>query len=138
MPCASRFFPKSYTDGEPVTDNGCSITNEELTAYLRERFSDDPDGRVVQATVIPGGRSKETILVKLEGFSHLPEEIIVRKDRPVGLLENHAADEYTVIKTVFEYGGVAIPEPFFAEESSAMLGAGTALVMAARPRHQGR
>jgi len=125
-----QVLSEELRDGEPVTDNGCSITNEELTAYLRERFSDDPDGRVVQATVIPGGRSKETILVKLEGFSHLPEEIIVRKDRPVGLLETRAADEYAVIKAVFEYGGVAIPEPFFAEESSAMLGAGTALVMA--------
>ncbi len=114
----------------PTADNGCSITNEALSGYLRERYPDAPEGCVEQATVIPGGRSKETILVTQTGFSELPERIIVRKDRPVGLLATRAADEFAVIKAVYEHGGVPVPEPLFAEESDDRLGEGTLLVMA--------
>ena len=69
-------------------------------------------------SVVPGGRSKETILVSLRGTDELPPEVIVRKDRPVGLLQTQAADEYTVIKAVHDFGGVPVPEPFFAEHAT--------------------
>jgi len=65
----------------------------------------------------------------LHGTSELPDEVILRKDRPVGLLETRAADEFAVIDAVHKFGGVPIPKPFFAELEGHTLGDGTFLVM---------
>jgi aminoglycoside phosphotransferase (APT) family kinase protein len=114
----------------------CSVTTETLTGYLRNRFPDSPGLSVERLSVVPGGRSKETILVSLSGTRELPAEVILRKDRPVGLLATRAADEYAVIKAVHDFGGVPVPEPFFAEETDRELGAGTFLVMERVPGHK--
>ena len=66
--------------------------------------------------VVPGGRSKETILVSLTGTSELPPEVIVRKDRPVGVLQTRAADEFAVLQAVHAHGGIPVPRPFFSDE----------------------
>ena len=66
-------------------------------------------------TVVPGGRSKETILVTVTGTTELPPDIIVRKDLPVGLLQTRAADEFAVLQAVHAFG-VPVPEPFFSGE----------------------
>jgi aminoglycoside phosphotransferase (APT) family kinase protein len=116
--------------------NACSITAEQLTEYLRTRYPDSPELTVEQLSVVPGGRSKETILVSLAGTSELPAEVILRKDRPVGLLQTRAADEYEVINAVYRFGGVPVPEPFFAEEGTHDLGEGTFLVMARVAGHK--
>ena len=55
--------------------------------------------------------------------------MILRKDRPVGVLATRAADEFAVIRAVHEYGGVPVPEPFFAEREGHELGDGTFLIM---------
>jgi aminoglycoside phosphotransferase (APT) family kinase protein len=115
-------------DGAPVAD-GCSVTSEQVTAYLRRRLTDSPDVAVRSMTLIPGGRSKETVLVSLSGTRELPDEVILRKDRPVSVLQTRAADEFAVIKAVYDFGGVPVPEPFFAEEEDHGLGDGTLLLM---------
>jgi aminoglycoside phosphotransferase (APT) family kinase protein len=112
-----------------------SVSPEQLTGYLRGRL-DDPGLTVTQLSVVPGGRSKETILVNVSGTDALPPEVILRKDRPVGLLQTRAADEFAVIKAVYEYGGVPVPRPFFAEEKDHGLGEGTFLVMECVPGHK--
>ncbi len=112
---------------------GCSITADQLTEYLRKRLPDDGDLAVDHLSVVPGGRSKETILVSLRGAHALPTELIVRKDRPVGVLQTRAADEYAVIDAVYQFGGVPVPQPFFAERDGHGLGDGTFLVMARVP-----
>ncbi len=91
----------------------CSMTPEELTAYLRSTLADSPDVAVTAMEVVPGGRSKETILVTVTGTNELPPDVIVRKDRPVGLLQTRAADEFAVLRAVHARG-VPVPEPFFA------------------------
>ena len=78
--------------------------------------------------VVPGGRSKETILVTLTGTTELPADVIVRIDRPVGILQTRAADEFAVLQAVYAHGGVPVPRPFFADELDAD-GARTLLVM---------
>ena len=78
---------------------------------------------------MPGGRSKETILVTLAGTAELPPTVILRKDRPVGVLATRAADEFAVIRAVHEFGGVPVPEPYFAEREGHELGDGTFLIM---------
>ena len=115
-----------HPDADAVTSSTrCSLSREQLTAYLRRTLPASPELMVTTTEVIPGGRSKETILVSLTGTTELPAEIIVRKDRPVGILQTRAADEFSTLQAVYAHGGVPVPQPFFADE----LGAGTLLVM---------
>ena len=87
--------------------------------------------------VVPGGRSKETILVSLTGTTELPGEVIVRKDRPVGILQTRAADEFAVLQAVLRRTAVSrSPRPFFADEWTTP-GRGHAARDGAGRRHQG-
>ncbi len=79
--------------------------------------------------MVPGGRSKETILVSLAGTTEIPAAVIVRKDRPVGVLQTRAAEEFAVLEAVHAHGGIPVPRPFFADEGDDDLGPGTLLVM---------
>jgi aminoglycoside phosphotransferase (APT) family kinase protein len=107
----------------------CSVTPGQLTEYLRARLPSSPELAVIAMHVVPGGRSKETILVSLSGTTELPSEVIVRKDRPVGILQTRAVDEFGVLKAVYDHGGVPVARPYFAGELDEGMGAGTLLVM---------
>jgi aminoglycoside phosphotransferase (APT) family kinase protein len=104
----------------------CSMTEEEMQAYLRGRLPESPDLRVTQLHVVPGGRSKETLLVSLTGTAELPKEVIVRKDRPIGVLATKASDEFAILRAVYDHGGVPVARPLFADDSD---DDGTVLVM---------
>ena len=113
---------QAVLDEEPTPDAAaspteCSVTGDELAAYLRRRFPDSPDLRVTRLDVVPGGRSKETLLVSLAGTTELPAEVIVRKDRPVGLLETRASDEFAILRAVYAHGGMPVARPFFADDA---------------------
>ncbi len=95
----------------------CSVTAEALATYLRRRFPDEPDLRVTRLEVVPGGRSKETLLVSLADTTELPPEVIVRKDLPVGLLATRASDEFAILRAVYAHGGVPVAQPFFADDA---------------------
>ncbi len=107
----------------------CSVSDEQLTRYLRRKLPGSPDLAVTALEVVPGGRSKETILVSLTGTTELPAEVIVRKDRPVSVLQTRAAEECAVLEAVHAHGGIPVPRPFFADEPDDELGPGTLLVM---------
>ena len=84
----------------------------------------------------PGGGRRRQSWSRCAGPASFPHEVIVRKDRPVGLLETRAADEFAVIDAVHEFGGVPVPRPFFAEPEGHPLGDGTLLVMERVPGHK--
>jgi aminoglycoside phosphotransferase (APT) family kinase protein len=106
-----------HTDaGVATSSTGCSLSREELTDYLRGKLTNSPDLVVTSMKVVPGGRSKETILVSLGGTTELPADVIVRMDRPVGILQTRAADEFAVLQAVYAHGGVPVPRPFFADQ----------------------
>jgi aminoglycoside phosphotransferase (APT) family kinase protein len=118
---------QAVLEEEPTPDASaspteCSVTGEELTAYLRRRFPDSPELRVTRLDIVPGGRSKETLLVSLAGTTALPAEVIVRKDRPVGLLETRASDEFAILRAVHAHGGVPVAQPFFADDAKNLSG----------------
>ena len=107
----------------------CSVSAGQLTDYLRRKLRRSPELMVTALEVVPGGRSKETILVSLTGTTELPAEIIVRKDRPVGVLQTRAAEEFAVLDAVHAHGDIPVPRPYFADEPDGDLGPGTLLVM---------
>ncbi len=109
--------------------NQCSVTAGDLMTYLRSRVSDATNLAVTSVALVPGGRSKETLQVTLTGTRELPPEVIVRKDRPVGVLQTRAADEFAIIKAVHDFGGVPVPKPFFADADANLPGSGTVIVM---------
>jgi aminoglycoside phosphotransferase (APT) family kinase protein len=116
-------------DGSATSSTECSLTVDQLTHYLRRKLPGSPELVVTAMEVVPGGRSKETILVSLAGTAELPSEIIVRKDRPVGVLQTRAGEEFAVLEAVHAHGGIPVPRPFFADEPDGELGPGTLLVM---------
>jgi aminoglycoside phosphotransferase (APT) family kinase protein len=107
----------------------CSVSAGQLTDYLRRKLPGSPELMVTALEVVPGGRSKETMLVSLTGSTELPAEIIVRKDRPVGVLQTRAAEEFAVLDAVHAQGHIPVPRPYFADEPHGDLGPGTLLVM---------
>jgi aminoglycoside phosphotransferase (APT) family kinase protein len=95
---------------------GGTVSAERLGAYLR-RASASPDLQVTAVEPIPGGRSKETLVVSLQGAPNLPAQVVVRRDRPVGLLQTRALEEFAVLQAVHAHGGVPVPRPLFADEA---------------------
>ena len=124
---------EELTPDASASPGECSVTEEELTAYLRRRFPASPDLRVTRLDVVPGGRSKETLLVSLADTSELPPEVIVRKDLPVGLLATRSSDEFAILRAVYAHGGVPVARPFFSDDAKNVSGdpedSGTLLVM---------
>lgn len=118
---------KSEESKDATGDSGdaCSITPARLEAYLHERFPDQPDLRVTGFTVIPGGRSKETIVVGIENGGSLPRELVLRKDRPISVVDSRAADEFELLRVVHD-AGVPVPKPLLHELDPKTLG-GTCL-----------
>ena len=46
--------------------------------------------------------------MSLSGMTQRPAEVIVRKDRPVGLLETRASDEFAILRAVYDHGGIPV------------------------------
>jgi aminoglycoside phosphotransferase (APT) family kinase protein len=108
---------EEHTPDASASPTESSVTADGLMMYLRQRFPDSPDLRVTQLDVVPGGRSKETLLVAVSGTTELPKKVIVRKDRPVGLLTTRAADEFAILRALHDHGGVPVARPLFADDS---------------------
>jgi aminoglycoside phosphotransferase (APT) family kinase protein len=93
------------------TTETAAVNLRQVTSILQRHV---PGAVVETIEVVPGGRSKDTLLVTLAPTDALPTQVILRLDRPVGLLQTRAADEFEIIKAIHEYGGVPIPQPYLA------------------------
>ena len=120
--------PEDYDEAKNDTGDGCSITLYQLEAYLRKRLPAQRELRVVGLSLIPGGRSKETIVVGVEHGGPLPSELVLRKDRPISVVDSRAADEFELLRVVHA-AGVPTAEPFLHEPDPDALG-GTCLFVA--------
>ncbi len=116
---------EEFDAGSGDTADACTITGGRLETYLRRRLPDEPELQVSGLTLIPGGRSKETIVVGIENGGALPRELVLRKDRPIGVVDSRAADEFELLRVVHA-AGVPVPEPFLHEPDPEVLG-GTCL-----------
>jgi aminoglycoside phosphotransferase (APT) family kinase protein len=115
---------EQHTTAEGVEDP----VPRRLEAYLRQRFPDAPELRVVEAAVVPGGRSKETYKVRLDDTGgHLPERCVLRMDREVALMNTRAVNEFELLECVARLG-LPVPAPLLAEGDESWLG-GTFLLV---------
>lgn len=108
-------FAEALAEEQP-SQAEASVSPAQVTAYLRTKTAASPDLKVEKVEVVPGGRSKETILVTVSATTELPGDVVLRMDRPVGILQTKAADEFAVLQAVHAHGGVPVPRPFFADD----------------------
>ena len=127
-------------DGRPGRSSRreCSVTAEQLTGLPAPPAPGSPDCVVTAMEVVPGGRSKETILVSLDGTDELP----ARGHRAQGPPGRLAADAGG--RRVRRSGGRATPTAasrcpavLRRRDRRASWGGGTLLVMARVRRAQG-
>jgi aminoglycoside phosphotransferase (APT) family kinase protein len=105
----------------------CSITAAQLTAYLRERLPGLADLTVASLVLLPGGRSKETLLVDLGDAGHLTGVRVMRKDVAIGLNATRTSDEYATL-TLAARAGIPVPQPLLVEADPDRLG-GTFMIV---------
>jgi len=110
----------SVTGSDQV--DGASDIARRLERYLHQRWPQEQALIVTGARVIPGGRSKQTLWVTVAGQVNVPAEFILRLDRPVPLIPTRAAEEFRIIKAVWDHGGIPVPEPILGEDEESWLG----------------
>ena len=105
----------------------CSITAAQLTAYLRKRLPEVPTLTVASLALLPGGRSKETLLVDLRDAGPLTGVRVMRKDAAIGLNATRTCDEFATL-TLAARAGIPVPQPLLVEPDPDRLG-GTFMIV---------
>jgi aminoglycoside phosphotransferase (APT) family kinase protein len=95
------------------------ITPEGLQSYLRTRFTDRENLRVLNARELPGGFGKMTLLFDVEGFESGISSLVMRRDRPNGATETTVADEFPLLREMNRCG-LPVAEPLWLENSDAL------------------
>jgi len=96
------------------------VTTEALERYLRGRAGVPRTIKVKAVNEIPGGRSKRTVLVKLEDAAALPDEVVLRLDTGRGV-GTSVTEEYPLLDRVARLR-LPVPEPLWLETSSEPFG----------------
>lgn len=116
----------------------CSFSPPVFEAYVRRVIPGAGEARLLRLTPIPGGRSKETVIVDMEdGGSGLPDRFVIRKDRTHGVTDATVVNEYELLKAVHRAGRIPAPEPLWIERDSASLGSAFLLVRHLRGAKEG-
>lgn len=75
------------------------------------RAAGEPGAVITHMKVVVGGRSKETILLDLDGVARWPRGLVMRRDLQVGSLGTTVVDEYALLELLHAHG-VAVPRPY--------------------------
>lgn len=100
---------------EPLTAD----QRRRLLALLREQYAEDDTLAIAGLRALAGGLSKQTILVSLSGNRHLPDEIVLRRDRAESPVGSTVLDEFELLKTVHA-AGVVVPRPLAVDAGQVM------------------
>ncbi|SCW66783.1 Predicted kinase, aminoglycoside phosphotransferase (APT) family [Sphingobium faniae] len=87
-----------------------------LEAYLREHPLGGPETCVRSAAQVPGGRTKQTVLIEQTGARALPLRFIIRQDWAAGVTATTVTDEYPLLAALADTA-VPSPEPLLHEPS---------------------
>jgi aminoglycoside phosphotransferase (APT) family kinase protein len=92
-----------------------------LSAYLRAHPLGGDNTRIVEARLLAGGRSKQTVLLQIEGARDLPADIVVRRDWASSVTGTSVVSEYELLRVVHAQG-IKVPQPLLLEASPDALG----------------
>ncbi len=112
---AQRLQPAKASAADPVA--GVSIDQQKLEHYLRQAKPDWADLKVISFSKVPGGFSKCTILFETEDRVNGRQQLAIRAEQPIHLLEldgSNIANEYPLVAKAFA-SGIPTAEPLWLE-----------------------
>jgi aminoglycoside phosphotransferase (APT) family kinase protein len=89
--------------------------------YLRSHPLGGENVSVTRSRLLPGGRSKITILVSQQGAKYLPRELVIRQDWANSVTGKTVAIEHNLLLLLFNRG-LLVPQPLVYEKSADVLG----------------
>lgn len=95
---------------------------DRLQAWLRTHPAASPALRITEATPLPGGRSKLTVLVRQSGCESLPERFILRQDWASSVTGASVVPEFEILKRVHA-AGIRVAKPLLLESGTEALSA---------------
>lgn len=104
------------------TSSSRNFDQTKFERYLQSHPLGGADLRLSQCKQLPGGRSKQTILVSQQGGKDLPADIVVRQDWASAVTGTSVVAEFELLKRVFE-AGLRVPQPLLLERSADIMGA---------------
>ncbi len=110
----------SVTQSAPPVGRSCDAAR--IESWLRAQPRGGDALRVLDARMLAGGRSKQTILVGIDGARDLPRELIIRQDWAAAVTGTSVAMEFEILRRLFA-AGIRVPEPLMIEPNAAALGA---------------
>jgi aminoglycoside phosphotransferase (APT) family kinase protein len=96
------------------------LTAANLQRYLQRHARGGAAVTVRKVTLVPGGRSKRTVIAELDNPGPLPREIVLRLDTGRGT-GTSVADEYPMIARVATLD-LPVPQPLWLETDTAVFG----------------
>ncbi len=102
-----------------TTETGRRLSARSIETYLHTRKDERWQLPVIHVEYMPGGFSKETILVRLQG-GDVTEELVLRKvidGQPIGNL----VEEWNMVELAWN-GGIPVPEPLWIEPTHTSIG----------------
>jgi aminoglycoside phosphotransferase (APT) family kinase protein len=102
-----------------MTETGTRLGARSIETYLHAREDKRWQLPVIRVEYMPGGFSKETILVQLRG-GDATEELVLRKvidGQPIGNL----VEEWNMVELAWN-GGIPVPEPLWLEPTHTSIG----------------
>ncbi|MDX2277898.1 MAG: phosphotransferase family protein [Hyphomonadaceae bacterium] len=118
---------KRLADTPPLKSadlNTSALTGEQiarLLSELRTQCDEAADLEISGASAVVGGYSKLTILAKLERNKTLPNEIVIRFDRPESPTATTVATEYPLLMALHKLGA-RVPRPLHLDSEGRILG----------------
>ena len=103
--------------GVPQAHKSLSVSAVEAAL----RIAAEPDAAVRSMRVVVGGRSKETVLLDIEGVPQWPGTLVMRRDLQVGSLGTSVVDEFALLD-LLHGRGLAVPRPYHLSRTGDGLG----------------
>ena len=88
---------------------------QQLLIQLRQQCGESDALVITEVTPLSGGYSKQTILVELKNATSLPEQIVLRHDRPESPVGTSVSVEFPLLK-VLHAAGVKVPRPWMVDK----------------------
>jgi aminoglycoside phosphotransferase (APT) family kinase protein len=118
---AARDAAPAQSDNASGNAVGETVVVENVSRYLQRVWPDEPGIRATEVIPIPGGRSKKTFFVSIEGSRRLPRDVVVRQDYALKYAGTKVAEEFKPLLALSAMG-LPVPKPLHLEAGVSELG----------------